>query len=94
MSALIASIPDLPGARCKGAADLYEATVNEHTKHTHKAELKHARTAALRLCAECPAAGPCRQWFDGLPVTHRPVGVVAGQVVTASGHPAKTWPKP
>lgn len=91
MSALLAGIPELPGARCSGKASLYEATVAERTKAPAiRADLERARTGALRLCAECPAAGPCLQWFDGLPVTRLPRGVVAGQVVTASGHPAKT----
>lgn len=92
MSALIAGIPDLPGARCKGAADLYEATVNEHSKPANQAELERARTAALNVCAACPALGACRAWLDQQRPTRRPRGVVAGQVITAAGYPAKSSP--
>ena len=35
---------------------------------------------ALHLCADCPALEACREWFDGLPRTRRPTGVVAGRV--------------
>lgn len=91
LSALLAGIPNLPDARCKGKADLFEATVAERTKPPAiRAELECARETALRLCSDCPAAGRCREWFDSLPVARRPRGVIAGQIVTASGHPART----
>nr|WP_233209245.1 hypothetical protein [Mycobacterium sp. ENV421] len=85
MAALLADIPDLPGARCAGLADLFEATVDEHGKAAPRSEREDARTAALRLCNACPSLAPCRAWLDGLRPTQRPRGVVAGQVIAASG---------
>ena len=88
MSALLADIPDLPGARCAGLADLFEATVDEHGKADTRTERERARIAALRLCNACPALAPCRAWLDGLRPTWRPRGVVAGQVIAANGQPS------
>jgi hypothetical protein len=90
MSALIADIPALPGARCAGLTDLLEATIAENGKPASRAEVEIARTAALRLCNECPALAPCRAWLDGLRPTHRPRGVVAGHVIATGGLPART----
>lgn len=58
MSALLVGIPDLPGARCAGLADLFEATVDKHGKADTRTEREHARIAALRLCNGCPALPP------------------------------------
>lgn len=82
---LLASLPNLTGAACKGRAALFEATITEHGKTATKTELEHARTAALRTCADCPALNRCRRWFDSLPAAHRPRGVVAGQIVRSDG---------
>jgi WhiB family redox-sensing transcriptional regulator len=93
MRALLAGIPALPGAPCKGRSALYERTVGEHrmTGRLTKAEVDDARREALRLCNDrCPALEPCRTWLDALPASRRPVGVVAGVVITAGGTPAKT----
>ncbi|APE15700.1 hypothetical protein BOH72_11195 [Mycobacterium sp. WY10] len=90
MSALLAGIPDLPGARCAGLADLFEATVDEHGKADTRTEREHARIAALRLCNGCPALTPCRAWLDSLSPMRRPRGVVAGQVIASSGQPSGT----
>lgn len=83
MAALIAGIPDLAGASCKGEAHLFETTIGAHGGPT-KDELQAARTTALRLCASCPALDPCRAWLDGLRPTRRPQGVVAGRIVNAA----------
>ncbi|KQH76371.1 hypothetical protein AO501_09835 [Mycobacterium gordonae] len=92
MRAVLAGIPALPGARCKGQADLYERTVGEHhmTGRITTTELDDARSAALRLCAACPARNPCEVWLDALPAARRPAGVVAGLVITAGGVPSST----
>ncbi len=86
MRALLESIPDLDGARCKHKSDLFERTNGEHrmTGRT-TTELDDVRSAALRLCAACPALDPCRAWLGALPAAQRPRGVVAGQVVNTSG---------
>ncbi|BBY67560.1 hypothetical protein [Mycolicibacterium helvum] len=83
MAALIAGIPDLPGARCKGKADLFEATVGVRPVdgRPSRDELENARSEALRLCETCPALDACEAWLDGLRPTRRPRGVVAGRVV-------------
>lgn len=83
----LAGIPALHGARCKGRADLYERTDNEHrmTGQITLTELDDARRDALRLCQTCPALDACRAWLSALPAAHRPRGVVAGQVVNTSG---------
>lgn len=91
--ALLAGIPALPGARCKGRSALYERTVAEHqmTGRLTKTEVDEARREALRLCNNgCPALEPCRAWLDGLPAARRPTGVVAGVVITAGGKPLTT----
>lgn len=91
--ALLAGIPALPGARCKGRSDLYERTVGEHRINGRitKTELENARSEALRLCNNgCPALQSCRTWLSALPVSRRPTGVVAGLVITAAGLPSRT----
>lgn len=98
MRALLAGVPDLPGARCKGAADLFEATTRGIDAPTRKArsvlrvDREAARAVALRMCRSCPSLDACRTWVDSMGPTGRPRGVVAGQVITASGLPAKTQP--
>jgi hypothetical protein len=86
ISALLAGVPDLPGARCRGRADLFEATVGVRPVDGRptRAELENARTAALCLCATCPALDACRAWLDGLGPARRPRGVIAGQVVKST----------
>lgn len=89
LQALLTGIPDLDGARCKGEADLFEATVGGRSGRHVNADREHARASALRLCAECPALLACRQWLAGERPTRRPRGVVAGQIITSTGTPAK-----
>lgn len=92
MRALLAGIPALPGASCKGKSDLYERTVGEHRRNGRltKTEVDNARGEALRICNdECPMVEPCRAWLSALPASRRPTGVVAGVVITAGGTPAK-----
>lgn len=86
MRALLESIPDLDGARCKHKSDLFERTNGEHrmTGRT-TTELDNARREALWLCETCPALHPCREYLQGLPAAQRPRGVIAGQVVNTSG---------
>ena len=38
--------------------------------------------AALQLCAHCPALVLCRRWVNSLKPWERPVGVVAGTLLT------------
>lgn len=90
MRALLAGIPALPDARCRGRAALFEATIAVRHGGPARAELENARREALTLCHACPALALCRSWLAAMPATRRPRGVVAGVVVTASGLPART----
>ena len=94
MHALIAGIPELPGARCKGKAALYERTVGVRSGGGRPAtdEVDAARAAALRLCDACPALAACRAWLEAQRPSRRPLGVVAGQLVTSTGHIARRTP--
>jgi hypothetical protein len=67
--AALAGIPRLPGARCVGKSDLFDAT-----------DCPELAEAALNLCRGCPALAGCAAWFDSLPRRQRPTGVVAGRV--------------
>lgn len=95
MRALLAGIPDLDGARCKGRADLFERTVSEYRIDGQPASastelVANARSEALRICnVECPMVDACRAWLGALPAAQRPRGVVAGLVITSTGTPAK-----
>lgn len=92
LQTLLAGIPDLHGAPCKGRSDLFERTVGEHrmTGRLTKAEVDDARREALRMCAACPALESCRAWLDALPAARRPTGVVAGLVITLGGVHSRT----
>ncbi|MBV5244336.1 hypothetical protein KUF57_12405 [Mycolicibacterium sp. PAM1] len=82
LAALAAAVPPLHGSRCRGRADLFDATIDGQRGH-HDDTLT-ARAAALAICGTCPALQPCRAWFDRLDPAQRPLGVIAGQLVTAS----------
>lgn len=92
MRTLLAGIPNLPGARCKRRAGLFDRTTGEDRAagRATAGELDAARREALRLCLDgCPALDACRAWVGALPIAHRPRGVVAGQVITSNGVPMK-----
>jgi hypothetical protein len=63
---IIAAIPDLPGAACRGTAPMFDED--------------HDEGAALALCSHCSALQPCPAWFDALAPRERPEGVVAGLI--------------
>ncbi len=71
---VLAAVPSLPGARCRGRTALFDP------RPSTDADREDAEATALALCARCPAADRCRAWFDGLPPKARPKGVVAGVV--------------
>jgi WhiB family redox-sensing transcriptional regulator len=83
---LLVGIPDLEGARCKGRADLFDATIGRRRVDDGptRQELADAREATMRICNECPALGPCRAYVEYLRPSWRALGVVAGQVVVRS----------
>ncbi|KMO82303.1 hypothetical protein [Mycolicibacterium chlorophenolicum] len=94
VTGLLRGIPDLPGARCKGKAQLFEATIGEYRHRAGRPptsdELGHARRRALSVCRACPALSLCRAYLDGLPLAQRPRGVVAGLIIKSSGRPWNT----
>ncbi len=77
---LAATAPPLPGARCRGRWELFDATVSVG-RNGDPEDLDYVRNAALRLCHQCPSLDACSAWLASLPVNGRPLGVVAGQVV-------------
>ena len=83
---LAGSVPTLRGARCRGHSELFDKTIGGK-RGQHKITLD-ARSAALDLCATCPALDACRDWIDALPAEERPLGVTAGQVIKPSRRPA------
>lgn len=86
--AAILGAPALPGARCRGRHHLFDEP--SHGEAADVAAQRH--TQALSLCRDCPALASCEQWFDDLPQSKRPPGVVAGRVhrVNAGGRPSET----
>ena len=67
--AALRGIPQLSGAKCVGQWDIFDETDNSEIVEF-----------ACHLCAACPAINVCRAWFDSLPRTRRPEGVVAGRL--------------
>lgn len=75
MLAALAGIPRLHGAECRGRSNLFDPPTELNPD-----DLEYAYTAALRICAQCPALTGCQAWFDDLPHDKRPPGVVAGRI--------------
>ena len=80
MGELSSTIPDLPGARCKGQSRLYDRTIGALRGPRQLTEM--ARKQALPTCSICPVLAQCRTWYDSLPASERPAGVVAGVLNT------------
>ena len=68
------TIPDLPGARCKGHTELFDRTI-AYPHSDRRALTDLARTQALQTCACCPVLDRCREWFEAL-APERPAGGV------------------
>ncbi|KHO18648.1 hypothetical protein [Mycolicibacterium setense] len=80
LMAALGAAPALPGARCRGRSHLFDGGPPGEDD-----EIRAARIGqALALCHRCPALAHCRRWHDSLPVSRRPVGVVAGRVNTTT----------
>jgi hypothetical protein len=69
--AVIATMPDLNGAACRGRHELYD-----------KAALGDplAQEQAQQVCELCPVLLPCSRWLRSTPRDLRPGGVTAGQI--------------
>lgn len=72
LASLAAAVPPLKGARCRAHTQLFDNAANT----------RKDRDVALAICHDCPALHRCRAWLNGLPAHQRPIGVVAGQVIT------------
>jgi WhiB family redox-sensing transcriptional regulator len=48
----------------------------------HLTQVAAVRQAALQICAHCPELTRCRDWVDSLPASQRPLGVIAGRIIT------------
>ena len=70
--------PSLPGAACRNRAELFDRAAGGYVR----ADVEYARSAGPRPMSVVPSLAQCRAWFDSLPVSKRPRGVIAGQVVT------------
>ncbi|AFM16986.1 hypothetical protein Mycch_2203 [Mycolicibacterium chubuense NBB4] len=68
--------PSLPGAKCRGRHRLFDPP----NHGVEPGEAEYAERAAQRLCSVCPALVRCAAWFESLPPSRRPLGVVAGRV--------------
>ncbi len=71
--ATLATTPNLPGAACVTERETFDACLERGAKGTIYAQ-------AIRICAQCPALGPCAAWVHSLPVRKRPLGVTAGLI--------------
>lgn len=80
--------PRLPGARCRGQWQLFDATTHM-CRGPAPREVIEARQAAVRICVTCPALSACRTWLASLPQRQRPAGVVAG-LINGKSSPAET----
>ncbi|OWL97005.1 hypothetical protein B7435_26835 [Mycolicibacterium peregrinum] len=83
----VGAAPALPGARCRGRHHLFDEAGKHEAPET--AAQRHAQ--AVGLCTHCTALTSCQQWFDALPRSKRPPGVVAGKIPRAErpGRPKK-----
>lgn len=70
--------PALPGARCRGKHHLFDAPSELDREPAETTAARHAQ--ALQLCRGCTALASCTTWFDSLPTSKRPHGVIAGQI--------------
>ena len=79
LNELADTIPNLPGARCKGHAELFDRTI-AYPHSDHRTLTDMAREQALFTCSICPVLDRCREWFEALAPEQRPRGVVAGRL--------------
>jgi WhiB family redox-sensing transcriptional regulator len=86
--AAVGVAPALPGARCRGKHHLYDDA--EKNEAAEVVAQRHAQ--ALQLCSGCTALASCATWFESLPPSRRPPGVVAGRLSAAKtvGRPRRS----
>jgi hypothetical protein len=90
-TAAMASVPDLPGAACKGSAEWdYDHDQQPETLAEREARLD----AAVAACHGCPVLEVCRRYVDGLPPRERPTGAIAGRVIAPGGRERRVTKPP
>lgn len=72
----MAGVPVLSGARCRGRHATFDSQRDDEPDEV--ADARHLQ--ALGLCECCPALDACEQWFESLPLSQRPHGVIAGRL--------------
>ncbi|MDV8024003.1 WhiB family transcriptional regulator [Rhodococcus sp. IEGM 1330] len=63
----------LPDAACVGRGELFDPMSEGESRE----DVDERHRTAVRLCWECPAIGPCRDWSIGEPASD---GVLAGRL--------------
>ncbi len=71
LGAAIGVVPHLDGP-CKGNATAFDADGSAE-------QIAFSVECCLQFCGCLPE---CRRWLDSLPASKRPVGVVAGELIT------------
>jgi WhiB family redox-sensing transcriptional regulator len=75
--------PLLSGANCLGLWSLFDEPDREDP------DRREVVASAQRLCETCPALTDCGDWYDSLPPSQRPSGVVAGRLRRSTRYPKK-----
>ena len=83
LAELEATVPRLPGAACRGRAELFDPIEGGE----HNPRYWDVTVAAMNICRrECPVLADCRCWLGSLDPAQRPRGVVAGRSIAAKPH--------
>lgn len=72
----LARVPALPGARCRGRAELFDGDDGPDGERTRR---------AAAVCQACPALTPCSRWADSQRANTLD-GVIAGRLYRYAGH--------
>lgn len=80
LGGLLADIPHLPDAACKGQQAVFDLEPDADPM---------AIETAIATCMRCRALDRCREWVASTPVALRPSGIVAGQLLPAPAPPTE-----
>lgn len=83
--AALAVIPSLPGARCRGRAELFDGDGGPDGERSRQ---------AASLCRGCPALDRCREWADSQPPRDLS-GVLGGRWYAFASYESspRRWPQ-
>jgi hypothetical protein len=70
LAAILAGVPALPGAACRGHAGLFDAAADGD---------RDAAQEAAEICRRCPVLEACAQWIARAHPQRPPPGVWAGR---------------